>query len=197
MTRFLAPHRAAIAVVFLLTALGLALTGCSGGEGDPAGQDSASGEASTPLGPPAPVVSDSVRAQREYFPSVKEKDLIRPEWLEQGFTMRVVDKTGLAGPEEPLYLMCNYNGMNPADPRWKLTLQEDGTWRIFIPVQNSAERLEFYITRGSAETRSVPSPKYPDKPGDLGWIPRKDFADGQPYLRVVNVVGYLDHPPEG
>jgi hypothetical protein len=193
MIGIVAPHRVFIVSGCLLIALCLALLGCSGGEG---GQAGAHDEPSEPLGPPAPVVDEAVRAQREYFPSVIEKGLIRPEWLEQGFTMHVVDRTGLAGPDEPLYLMCNYNGMNPADPRWKLTLHEDGTWRIFIPEQNSSERLEFYITRGSAETRSVPKSNSPDRPGDLGWIPRDQFAQGQPYVRVVNVVGYLDHPPE-
>ena len=53
-------------------------------------------------------------------------------------------------PASPVYIVGNFNSWHPADPRYQLFEQSDGTYRTEVPVYGN--RLEFKFTRGNWET---------------------------------------------
>ncbi len=72
--------------------------------------------------------------------------LVAPESLAQGFVLVVRDQTGLATPESPIYIACNLNKWNPADPAWKLVQQADGRWLLAVRHHENGEVLVFKFT---------------------------------------------------
>jgi hypothetical protein len=77
--------------------------------------------------------------------------LVSPETLAQGFLLRVQDQARLAGPDSPIYMACNLNHWNRADPAWKLEQQPSGRWEISVAHPSNNEALEFTFFCGGRE----------------------------------------------
>ncbi len=74
--------------------------------------------------------------------------------LAAGFTLQVRDTTGRASADSPLFVACNHNAWNPADPAWKMCLEGD-VWTLRVPQSHEDSRMELKITRGSWQTVEV------------------------------------------
>ncbi len=76
---------------------------------------------------------------------------VRPESLEQGFTLVVEDASGKASAERPVYLASNHGGWNAQDASTVLTRRADGLWAITLKKPTDANPLEFKFTLGGWE----------------------------------------------
>ncbi len=80
------------------------------------------------------------------------KHLVAPESLPQGFVLIVRDHAALATLESPIYIACNLNNWNSADPAWKLVRQADGRWELAVGQPKEGQTLEFkFICAGREE----------------------------------------------
>lgn len=75
--------------------------------------------------------------------------MVRPEFLPQGYIIRVIDKTGLSSPSSPVYVAGSYNGWNPGDEKYKMQLRSDMAWELVLGKAVKDSPMEFKFTRGS------------------------------------------------
>jgi hypothetical protein len=97
---------------------------------------------------------DGEPAEEKASPVVQKapiEHLVAPESLAQGFALVVKDLSGLATPESPIYLSCNLNNWNSADPAWKLVQQEGGRWQLAVAHPEKGEALLFKFTCAGRE----------------------------------------------
>lgn len=76
-------------------------------------------------------------------------DMIRPEYLPQGFILVVKDNTGLANANSPIHLASSWNGWDPGDAKQVLTPRSDLRWQIVIEKGRPDTPIAFKFTRGS------------------------------------------------
>jgi hypothetical protein len=78
--------------------------------------------------------------------------LAAPESLAQGFVLVVTDTPGFAKAESPIYIACNQNNWNRADPAWKLSQEADGRWQLAVAHREKGEALVFrFVCAGREE----------------------------------------------
>ncbi len=107
----------------------------------------------------------------------------------------VVDTSGHATAESPLYLASSLNNWEPGDPAWKLKKVgaegQAGTWEIPLkPEQLAGREVEFKITRGSWETVEVGADGHDINNrtvGSSGWS-----MDGARLALKIEVPGFAD-----
>jgi predicted alpha/beta superfamily hydrolase len=90
-----------------------------------------------------------------------EAGIVPSEHYPAGVTLIVKDDSSQASSTLPIFIACNRNNWNPADPNWKMTFDEsDRLWRLTLPPPSPAElerRFEFKLTLGSWERAEVDS----------------------------------------
>ncbi|MCB0642848.1 MAG: hypothetical protein KDC44_14465, partial [Phaeodactylibacter sp.] len=72
----------------------------------------------------------------------------RPPWANQVIRVRSIPTNTPA--DASIYIVGNFNRWHPADPRYELELQTDGTYQVSVPVW--MDTLEYKFTRGSWKT---------------------------------------------
>jgi enterochelin esterase-like enzyme len=71
---------------------------------------------------------------------VAGSNMLRPERLAAGFTIVVRDASGQLPSDAQLFIACNRNAWNPADPAWRLKFDAgDGTWSLALPGERVAQ----------------------------------------------------------
>lgn len=80
---------------------------------------------------------------------------VRPESLEQGFTLLVEDPSRRASTQSPIYLAANHYGWHAGAADLRLEQRSDGRWQITLPRAPEPGRMQFKFTRGSWETVEV------------------------------------------
>ncbi|MBM4107198.1 MAG: alpha/beta hydrolase [Phycisphaerae bacterium] len=75
--------------------------------------------------------------------------VVRPETLEQGVVLIVLDKSGRSNADEPIYFASSLSAWNPRDNRFKLGSRSDMRWQLHLRVPAGTEQVQFKFTRGS------------------------------------------------
>jgi predicted alpha/beta superfamily hydrolase len=101
--------------------------------------------AATAAGAAATAVGDD----KKDAPKTDGAKMVRPEFLPQGYIIRVIDKTGLSSPSSPVFVAGSYNGWNPSDEKYKMQLRSDMAWELVLGKAVKDAPMEFKFTRGS------------------------------------------------
>lgn len=121
---------------------------------------------------------------------------VAPESLEQGFTIIVTDKAGLAGPSSPIYLASNHVGWNPGDASMRLEPRSDSRWQIILDKPEQPGTMQFKFTRGSWDTCEVAADL---EDIENRTLPRLDASDVEPGERPIielTIERWADERPE-
>jgi hypothetical protein len=129
--------------------------------------------------------------------SAKRHDLslVSPESLSQGFVIEVTDESGLAGPASPIYLACNLNGWNAADPAFKLSPEGEGRWRIALAQPQDARPMEFKFTRGSWDLEELDASLSTISNRTLPKVDSSKLAFGEQPVISLSVLRWGDQRP--
>ncbi len=127
-------HRTKFTAVALSCAC-LALTACSGGE--PTYEDQLDIAADPPGLEPAPA------------------GMVYAGWLPQGVTIVLEDRAGTSSQQDPVFIACDANGWNTADPAWRMQLDTKGRWVLDVDrltSEASPQSMRYKFTRGTWES---------------------------------------------
>jgi len=109
--------------------------------------------------------------------------LLLPERMPAQLTLRITDWPPFPPPNENIHVAGNFNGWNPGNAAYQLTLQPNNEYSITFdpPVGN----LEFKFTRGNWETGECLATG--------GFRPNRTYTyNGQPNTLLLTVEGWSD-----
>lgn len=144
---------------------------------------------------PCVAVPGRSAGQPATVPAAPTAALVAPESLPQGFVIVVRDKSGLVGPDSPLFLASNHGGWNPGNAAMKLVGRSDGRWQISLPKPADGSPILFKFTRGSWETVEVAADFSEIANRTLARIDTSRLAAGTQPLIELTIEKFADQRP--
>lgn len=122
-------------------------------------------------------------------------DMIRPEYLPQGFILVVKDLTGLANANSPIHLASSWNGWDPGDTKQVLTPRSDLRWQIVIEKGRPDTPIAFKFTRGSWDLEELDESLTAINNRSLPMVDKNKLAPGERPVFEFEVVKWGDQRP--